>query len=87
MSILSLIVAACRRLRKGSAGRSFDFKLVGVPQLAKEWHCTTQHIFNLIEEGQLPGAVDLRGKAATKTMIRVPRASVVEFLNRRKVRP
>lgn len=55
--------------------------------LAKLWHCSVQHVLNLVDSGELPVPVDLRGKAATKTMIRVPRASVVEFLNRRKVRP
>ncbi len=54
--------------------------------LAKLWHCSAQHVLNLIDTGEMPVPVDLRGKAATKTMIRVPRKSVVEFLNRRKVR-
>jgi hypothetical protein len=56
-------------------------------ELAKSWHCSVQHIINLVESGELKVPVDLKGKSATKTMIRVPRASVVEFLNRRKVRP
>lgn len=55
-------------------------------QLAKLWKANRQHIINLIESGELKVPVDLRGKAATKTMIRVPRGSVIEFLNRRKVR-
>jgi hypothetical protein len=55
--------------------------------LGKLWHCSAQHVINLVDSGELKVPVDLKGKAASKTMIRVPRASVVEFLNRRKVRP
>jgi hypothetical protein len=52
--------------------------------LAKRWHATSQHVFNLIESGELEVGVDLRNKASSRTMIRVPRKSVVRFLNKRK---
>ena len=52
--------------------------------LAKHWHCDARHVFNLIESGEIKVVVDLRNKASSKTMIRVPRKSVVEFLNRRR---
>lgn len=55
--------------------------------LAKLWHAHRQHIVNLIDSGELKVPVDLRNKASSRAMIRVPRASVVEFLTRRKVRP
>lgn len=53
-------------------------------QLARSWHCHVSHVINLIQSGELPVGVDLRNKASSKTMIRVPRASVALFLNRRK---
>jgi hypothetical protein len=56
-------------------------------QLARIWKAHRQHVINLIESGELKVPVDLRNKASSRSMIRVPRASVVEFLNRRKVRP
>ena len=62
-------------------------EFVPVFLLAKLWRCHRQHIINLIDSGELKVPVDLRGKASSKSMIRIPRASVVEFLNRRKVRP
>lgn len=53
-------------------------------QLARLWHCTAQHVVNLVESGELLIALDLRGKASSKSMIRVPRKAVVRFLNARK---
>ena len=54
--------------------------------LAKRWHCSIQHIFNLIESGEIKVSTDLRNAAASRAMIRIPRKSVVEFLNRRSKR-
>ncbi len=52
---------------------------------AKEWHCSPEHITrNLIETGELPVGIDLRGKGSSRMMIRIPRKSLVAFLNRRK---
>lgn len=52
--------------------------------LAKRWHTTTQHLFNLIDTKQIKCPVDLRNKASSRAMIRVPRKSVIAFLNSRK---
>lgn len=52
--------------------------------LAERWHCDTEHIVHLIDSGELPLGVDLRNKGSSKTMIRIPRKSVVHFLNLRK---
>jgi hypothetical protein len=51
---------------------------------ANEWHCSPEHIVNLIETGELPVGVDLRGHKSSKMMIRIPRKSLVAFLNHRK---
>lgn len=53
-------------------------------QLAKSWNCSREHVANLVESGELPVGLDLRTKGSSKSMIRVPRRAVVEFLNRRK---
>lgn len=53
-------------------------------QLAKSWRCSPEHVIRLVESGELPVGLDLRNKASSKTMIRVPRKSVVKFLTRRK---
>lgn len=52
--------------------------------LAERWHCSPAHIINLIASGQLPVNVDLRNLNTSRSMIRVPRKSVVAFLNARK---
>lgn len=52
--------------------------------LADRWRVTSRHVFNLIESGELPVAIDLRNKASSRTTIRVPRRSVVHFLKTRK---
>ena len=52
--------------------------------LAEKWHVSTQHIFNLIETGELPVPIDLRNKASSRSLLRVPRKALIEFLNRRK---
>ena len=52
--------------------------------IANHWRCSVQHVINLIESGELPVDADLRKKAPTKTMIRVSRKSLAEFMNSRK---
>ncbi len=52
--------------------------------LAKRWKVSVQHVFNLVESGEIPVAVDLRNLKSSKACIRVPRKSVVAFLNKRK---
>ena len=41
--------------------------------LAKRWHCSVQHVINLVDSGELKVPVDLKGKSASKSMIRAPR--------------
>jgi hypothetical protein len=54
--------------------------------VAKRWHCTSNHILNLIDSGEIKVPIDLRNKASSRAMIRIPRGSLIEFINRRKVR-
>lgn len=64
-----------------------NFQFFPVWLLAKTWHCHRTHVVNLIEAGELKVPVDLRGANSSKSMWRVPRASIIEFLNKRKARP
>lgn len=52
--------------------------------LAKRWKCSVRHLFKLVESGEFKVAIDLRGLNSSKACIRLPRQSVVDFLNRRK---
>lgn len=53
--------------------------------LANFWGCSLRHVFNLVESGAFgPGAVDLRNIKSSRSMIRLPRKTVVEFLNNRQ---
>jgi len=61
------------------AGESFP-----VWQLAQMFHVHRTHLTNLIEQGELV-AFDLRGKASSRSCVRVPRTSLVEFLARRQI--
>ena len=90
-------MARSSNLKPGSGQEEFDLnfeeelprnmEFFPVWFLAKLWHATSNHVVNLIDSGELKVPVDLRNKASSRAMIRVPRACVVEFLNRRKVRP
>jgi hypothetical protein len=51
--------------------------------LAERWHCSSMHIFRLIESGELPVPIDLRNKGSSRATIRIPRKALIEFLNRR----
>lgn len=62
------------------AGKEF----FSVPFLARLWGCSNEHVIGLIESGEIAIAADLRGTGSTKTMWRVTRRAVVDFLNRRK---
>lgn len=55
-----------------------------VRELAALWRCTIKHVHNLIDSGELETTVNLKHPNAKKSMRRVPRKSVVDFLNRRK---
>jgi hypothetical protein len=56
-----------------------------VRQLAKLLGCNHQRITELIEEGALD-AFDLRVPGASRAWIRIPRASVIAFLEKRSSR-
>jgi hypothetical protein len=62
------------------AGESFPVHL-----LARVLHVTRNHVINLIDAGELKCAVDLRSPGASRSLIRVPRTAVVEFLESRKI--
>lgn len=54
--------------------------------LAGWFHTSHRHWINLVEAGEIKAA-DLRGAQASKSMIRIPRAELVRFLNERGGRP
>lgn len=54
--------------------------------LAGWFRTSHRHWINLVESGEIKAA-DLRGPAASKSMIRIPRAELVRFLNERGGRP
>lgn len=60
------------------------WKFFPVQWLAKELHCSPEHLIHMIETGELPVAVDLRGKNSSRMMLRIPRQSLVHFLTARK---
>jgi Helix-turn-helix domain len=43
-----------------------------------------EKLLELIEEGELAPAFDLRGKGSSRSAIRIPRAAVLEFLENRR---
>jgi hypothetical protein len=61
------------------AGESFP-----VWRLAQLFHIHRTHLTNLIEQGELV-AFDLRGKNSSRSCVRVPRNSLVEFLAKRQI--
>ena len=61
------------------AGREF-FRL---REVAEMWSCHGTHVTRLIECGALAAAVDLRLPGTSKAMVRIPRAALVEFLEKR----
>jgi hypothetical protein len=64
----------------------FGVESFAVHWLAARWKCSVNHVTNLVLAGEFgkDAAVDLRGAQSSKAMIRIRRAAVVEFLNRRK---
>jgi hypothetical protein len=55
-----------------------------VPFLAALWDCDAKHVHNLIDKGAIKLSASLHSPEATKSMRRVPRSAVIEFLNRRR---
>jgi hypothetical protein len=52
-------------------------------QLAKVLGCNRSHVSALVESGEVD-AFHLRGKGANRSIIRVPRAALIEFLEKRQ---
>lgn len=52
--------------------------------LEKRWRVSDEHWHNLIEDGELKLCVDLRRTGSSKSLRRVTRSSLLEFLYRRK---
>jgi len=60
-------------------GREF-FRL---REVAKMWSCHGVHVMRLIESGAIAAAVDLRLPGTSKAMIRIHRAALIAFLEKR----
>jgi len=56
--------------------------LLRVQEVAHMLSCSVDHVYNLLEEGALKVAVDIRTQGARRSCPRVLRASVLEFLQR-----
>ena len=52
--------------------------------LARHWGRSIQHVLNLIDKGAIKDSVDMRGIGSRRSNPNIPRAAVVDFLNRRK---
>jgi hypothetical protein len=59
---------------------------VTVKELMRVCRVSREKVHEWIEEGWLLPAYDLRGKGASRSLIRIPRAVVVEFLESRRER-
>jgi hypothetical protein len=57
---------------------------IAIWQLARHWHCHREHIIRLVESGAIR-AFDLRGAGSSRSTLRIPRAALVEFLEKRQV--
>lgn len=53
----------------------------GVWELAGLLRVQRSRIVEMIDEGELPGAVDIRNKGASRACWRIPRQSVIEALS------
>jgi hypothetical protein len=52
--------------------------------LAKRWQTSERHWLNLIDDGEIAVCVDLRRSGSSRSMTRCTRASLLNFLTRRK---
>jgi excisionase family DNA binding protein len=58
---------------------------VAVYELARFLKVRREQVLEWIDEGELSPAYDLRGKGSSRSLIRIPRAAVVEFLESRPI--
>jgi excisionase family DNA binding protein len=56
-----------------------------IRQLAVSLGVSRQHVMNLIEKGDLEAGADVSVTGSTRSSLRIPRASVIRFLNSRRV--
>lgn len=61
-----------------------DWESFPVWWLAKRWCVSDEHWHNLIDDGEMMLAIDLLRTGSSRSLRRVTRASLLEFLNRRK---
>lgn len=54
-----------------------------VPFLADLWDCDAKHVHALIDKGAIKWSASLHSPGSTKSMRRIPRQAVVEFLDSR----
>jgi hypothetical protein len=55
-------------------------------RLAKILDKHRDHIARLVDTGEIEVAIDARGKASSRASLLIPRAAVIAFLERRRVR-
>lgn len=60
-----------------------DRKSFPVFEIAREWKCTVQHVWNLIKEGEIRVPQENIDRATSRAEIQVPRDAYVDFLRQR----
>ncbi len=55
-----------------------------VPRIARSLHCSDQHIYNQIKDGEFPNAINLASRDSIKSDWRIPLRDLVAFVNRRR---
>ena len=56
---------------------------IRIQQLAKIVACSPQHVVHLIENGDIVVPAELQSSAPSKTAIRIPRESLINFMRER----
>lgn len=59
-------------------------RFMRVKEFAERMCCSTTHILNLIKDGAIVVPQELKDSAPSGPSMRIPRASLVDFLNERK---
>jgi hypothetical protein len=58
---------------------------IAVWALAEALGVHRTHITNLLDQGEIKCAIDLRGKGSSRSTIRIPRSAILEFIEKRQV--
>lgn len=53
-------------------------------RVARALHCSDQHVYNHIKDGEFPNAINLASKSATRADWRIPLMDLVAYVNRRR---